>query len=56
VGDAIAQVELALFQPLDLELIGAGRVLQRSDCGIEVAMLLLQARQLVLQLSLFFLS
>ena len=52
VGDAIAELKLALLEPLDLQLVGAGGVLQGRDCRVEVAMLLLQSRQLVLQLTL----
>jgi hypothetical protein len=46
-------VELTLFQPLYLDDIGAWRILQRSNRGIEVAMLLLQARKLLAQLAFF---
>jgi hypothetical protein len=46
-------VELALLEPLNLELVGTGGVLQSRDRGIEVAVLLLQSRQLLLQLTLF---
>ena len=52
-GDAVAQMQLALLQALDLELVEARRVLQCSNGGVEVAMLLLQSRQLLLQLTLF---
>src|SRR5207248_3235275 len=52
-GDAVAQMQLALLQALDLELVEARRVLQCSNRGVEVAMLLLQSRQLLLQLTLF---
>jgi hypothetical protein len=40
--DAIAQLQLALLQALQLQQVGRGRVLQGSDCRIEIAMLLLQ--------------
>src|SRR5256885_13294577 len=53
VGNTIAQLELALLQALDLKLVGAGGVLQGRDGDIEVAVLLLQSRQLLLQLPLF---
>jgi hypothetical protein len=56
VRDAVTQVKLALLEPLDLELVGPGGVLQSRDGGIEVAMLLLQSRQLLLQLPLFIFS
>src|SRR5436190_5943789 len=46
-------MQLALLQALDLELVEARRVLQCSNRGVEVAMLLLQSRQLLLQLTLF---
>ena len=46
-GDAVAQVELALLQPLHLDDVGTERVLQRRYRGVEVAMLLLQARKLL---------
>jgi len=54
VGDAVAQMQLAFFEPLDLQLIRAAGVLQGQNGGVEVAMLLLQSRQLLLQLTLFF--
>ena len=56
VGNAVPQVELALFEPLHLELVEARAMLQCGNCGVEVAMLLLQSRQLLLQLPLFFLG
>src|SRR5580698_4562676 len=52
-GDAVAQVEFALFQPLHLDNVGARRFLQRRNRGVEVAMLLLQARKLLPQLAFF---
>ena len=53
VGNAVAQIELPFLQPLNLELVGPGRVLQGRNRRVEVAVLLLQARQLVLQLPFF---
>ena len=53
VGNSVAQDELALLEALDLQQIGARRVLQSGDRGIEVAVLLLQARQLLPQLAFF---
>jgi len=44
--DPVAQVELALLQPLYLQEIGAGGIVQRLDGGIEITMLLAQPRQL----------
>ena len=54
IRDSVPQLELAFLEPLHLELVGTGSVLQSRDCGIKVAMLLLEARQLLLQLTLFF--
>jgi len=55
VGNSIAQDELAFFQTLDLQQIGARRMLQGGDRGVEIAVLLLQTRQLLPQLAFFFL-
>src|SRR5580692_7469608 len=52
-GDAVAQLQLALLQALHLDDVGAERVLQCSNRGVEIAMLLLQARQLQPQLAFF---
>ena len=52
-GDAVAQVQFALLQPLHLDDVGARRFLQRRNRGIEVAMLLLQARKLRPKLAFF---
>ena len=52
-GDSVAQEKFALFQPLNLEQIGAGRDLEGFDGGVEVAMLLLQARKLCAELAFF---
>jgi hypothetical protein len=54
IRDAIPQLKLAFLKALNLELVGTGSVLQSRDRGIKVAMLLLEARQLLLQLTLFF--
>ncbi len=54
-GDAVAQVQLALLQALNLDDVGAWRSLQRSNRGVEVAMLLLQARKLRPKLAFFLL-
>ena len=53
--DSIAQVELALFQSLNLNDVLAGRSLQRLDRGIEVTVFLLQLRKLRPELRLFLL-
>ena len=44
-GDAVAQQQFALFQALHLDEVRSRRLLQRHNRGIEVAMLLLQARK-----------
>ena len=54
-GDAVAQLQLALLQALHLDDVGARRLLQRRNRGVEVAMLLLQARQLRPKLAFFLL-
>ena len=55
-GDTIAQLQLLFFQALHLKQIRAGRILQRSNRGVEVAMRLVQPRQLGPQLVFFLLS
>src|ERR1700736_4300350 len=52
-GDAVAQEQLALFEPLHLERVGADRVLQRADGGVEVPVLLLQAHERRAELAFF---
>src|SRR5262249_30250463 len=55
-GDAVAQDQLALLEPLHLEQVRAWGVLQGRDRGVEVTVLLLQARQLLPQLAFFVLG
>lgn len=45
-GDAIAQLQLPLLQALQHQEIRRRRLVQRVDRGIEVAVLLLQTREL----------
>ena len=52
-ADLVAQNELALLEPLHLDEIGARRIGQSRNGGVEVAVFLLKARQLVAQLALF---
>ena len=52
-ADLVAQHELALLQALHLDQVGAGRGGQGRDRRIEIAMLLLQARQLLTQRAFF---
>jgi len=54
-GDAVAQEKLALLQPLNLQDIRSEGVLEGFDCGIEVAVLLEQARQSGPELAFFLL-
>jgi hypothetical protein len=55
-GDAVAQLQLALLQSLQPQQIGGGRLMQRIDRRVEIAVLLLQPRQLGMQLALIFVS
>src|SRR5260370_1328126 len=55
-GNAIPQIELALFQPLDLQHVRPRGVLEGQNRGVEVAVLLQQARQLLPQVALFLLG
>jgi len=52
-ADLVAQHQLAFLQPLYLDQIGGGRRRQGRDRGVKVAVLLLQARQLLPQLAFF---
>lgn len=45
-GNPVAQLQLAFFQPLQLQQVRRGRMVQSLDCGIKVTMLLLQPGQL----------
>src|SRR5215470_19771506 len=53
-GDAVAQQELALLQPLQAQQIRRGRLMQRVDRRVEVAVLLLQPGKLGLEFALIF--
>src|SRR5665647_2641132 len=52
-ADLVAQHQLALLQALHLDQVGAGRGGQGRDRRVEVAVLLLQARQLLAQRAYF---
>jgi len=52
-GDSVAQLQLALLQSLDLDDVGARRFLQGGNRGVEVAMLLQEARKLRPKLAFF---
>ena len=45
-GNAVAQLQLALLQALQPQQIGSGRMVQRFDGDIKIAVLLLQLRKL----------
>jgi hypothetical protein len=53
VGDAVPELQFSLFEALDLNEVRTRRFLQRSNRGVEVAMLLLQARKLRPKLAFF---
>jgi CheY-like chemotaxis protein len=53
-GDAVAQLQLALFQPLQPQHIRRRRLMQRIDRGIEIAVLLLQPCELGFEFALIF--
>src|SRR6516165_2170105 len=53
IGNTVTQLQFSLFEPLDLDKVRTGRILQCSNRGIEVAMLLLQARKLRPKLAFF---
>jgi hypothetical protein len=51
-GDAVAQLQLALLQPLQPQQIRRGRLMQGFDRRIEVAVFLLQPGELGCELAL----
>ena len=53
-GNSVAQNELAFFQALNLDDVGARYGLQRFDRSVKIAMLLPQPLELCLQLDFFF--
>jgi hypothetical protein len=53
IGNAVAELQFSLFEALDLNKVRPRRFLQRRNRGIEVAMLLLQARKLCPKLAFF---
>ena len=53
-GDAIAQLQLALLQPLQPQQIRRRRLMQRVDRCVEIAVLLLQPGEFVFELALIF--
>jgi len=53
-GDAVAQLQLSLLQPLQPQQIRRGRLMQGIDRRVEIAVLLLQPCKFGLQLALIF--
>jgi hypothetical protein len=53
-GDAVAQLQLALLQPLQPQQIRRGRLLQRIDRRVEIAVFLLQPCELGFEFALIF--
>jgi hypothetical protein len=53
-GDAVAQLQLALLQPLQPQQIWRGRLMQGIDRRVEIAVLLLQPRELGFEFALIF--
>lgn len=53
-GDAVAQLQLALLQPLQPQQVRRRRLMQRVDRCIEIAVLLLQPGEFVFELALIF--
>jgi hypothetical protein len=52
--DAVAQLQLALLQPLQPQEVGRGRLMQRIDRGVEIAVFLLQPCELGVEFALIF--
>jgi len=55
-SDAVAQLQLALFQPLQPQQVWRRRLMQRIDRSVEIAVLLLQPGQFGMQFALIFVS
>jgi hypothetical protein len=53
-GDAIAQLQLALFQPLQPQQIRRGRLMQGIDRRVEISVFLLQPCELDFEFALIF--
>ena len=53
-GDAIAQLQLAFFQPLQAQQIWRGRLVQGINRRVEIAVLLLQPGELSFEFALIF--
>ena len=53
-GDAVAELQLALLQPLQPQQIRRGRLVQGIDRRVEVAVLLLQPCELGFEFALIF--
>jgi hypothetical protein len=55
-GDTVAQLQLALFQPLQPQQIRRRRLMQGIDRRVEIAVFLLQPCELGLEFALIFVS
>ena len=53
-SDAVAQLQLALFQALQPQQVGRGRLMQRVDRRVEIVVLLLQPREFGFKFALIF--
>ena len=53
-GDTVAQLQLAFLQPLQPQQIRRGRLVQRIDRRVEIAVFLLQPCELGLEFALIF--
>jgi hypothetical protein len=53
-GDAIAQLQLAFFQALQPQQVRRGRLMQGIDRSIQIAVFLLEARELRGEFAFFF--
>jgi hypothetical protein len=55
-GDAVAQLQFAFLQPLQPQQIWRGRLMQRIDRRVEIAVLLVQSCKLGCELALIFIG
>jgi len=53
-GDAVSQLQFALLQPLQPQQVGSRRLMQGIDRRVEIAVLLLQPRELGFEFALIF--
>jgi len=53
-GDAVSQLQFALLEPLQPQQVGRRRLMQSIDRRVEIAVLLLQPRELGFEFALIF--